>query len=774
MKKPCFALLLALVLLLSCLPVSADTFTVTYEEKTLMTGLTYRHYAELLDNGWQDIYVVQADLTQPHLKFDVLSNPEGKSYLQNTYESAKAFDALAAVNADFFAAKKGESGRGSAIGLEIKAGEMLTSPAAYESMNAIYQLSESDVLSFAPFTYEFTVTAPDGTSSPINVINKYDDMSGIVLYTKDWGKETIGSSGDLLEVVVEDGVVTAKNRDVGPVPIPENGYVLMCDLGIHTFLDDHLQVEDKIELSITTTPNFEDIETAVGGGGMILVDGKIPSEYSHTIAGTHPRTAVGLDQKGTRLTMVVVDGRRTGAAGMTMVQLGYLMAELGCYNAMNLDGGGSSLMALKADDGSHIVANSPSDNYKRPVTNSIGILADAVAPAKLSGLRLTAEDRVFADTSVWIDAHTLDQYARVMGVAEPNQITWTLVSGKGLVKDNYFYPTAPGRATVRATYGGFSDEVSFTVLDAPARLAFSANAVSLNKGESKVLWLTGYDEFGRSATIYPKDIRMTALNPQIAKVSQNSALGISRGSTIITASMGSVAANVAVAVDGAASISAPKGASMPDPQEKSAALSAGGFRFTVFGNTRKQEKFFDIYLNNAVTKALKKEDGNHFFVGNNVDTSLLTRLGDKVKTADGFSKFTQGNSTFITLKNGTSTSLFAGGKTQWSQLEQAVSALSSGNLFVFLNDHNISPISAEVTVFKRLMEQAAAKCANVYVFGGGWVNETLMENGVRYVTTIGVFPSVGHKPEDTNISFVKYYLVTVNGDQVTYETKSIK
>ncbi len=774
MKKQCFALLLALLLLLSCLPVSANTFTVTYEEKTLMTGLTYRHYAELLDNGWQDIHVVQADLTKPHLKFDVLSNPEGKSYLQNTYESAKTFDALAAVNGDFFAAKKGESGRGSAIGLEIKAGEMLTSPAAYESMNALYQEAKSDALSFAPFSFNFTVTAPDGESSPINVINKYDDMTGIVLYTKDWGKETIGSAGDLLEVLVEDGVVTAKNRDVGPVPIPENGYVLMCDLGIHTFLDDHLQVGDKIDLSITTTPNFEDIETAVGGGGMILVDGKVPSDYSHTISGTHPRTAVGLDQKGTLLTMVVVDGRRTGAAGMTMVQLGYLMAELGSYNAMNLDGGGSSLMALKADDGSHIVANTPSDNYKRPVTNSLGILTDAVSPAKLSALRLTAEDTVFADTSVWIDAHTIDQYARVMGVADPGKINWSVVSGKGYVKDNYFYPTASGKATVRATFGGFSDEVSFTVLDAPARLTFTTNTVTLKTGESKVLWLRGYDKDGRSATVYPKDVRMTALNPRVAKVSNNAAVGVGYGSTVITASVGSVAANIAVAVDGAAAVSAPKGASLADPQNKSAALSGGGFRFTVFGNTRKQEKFFDIYINNAVTKALKKEEGNHFFVGSNVEKSLLTRLGDTVKTADGFSKFTQNGSTFITLKNGSSTSLFAGGKSQWTQLEQAVNGLTGGNLFVFLNDHNISPISAEVTVFKRLMEQAAAKCANVYVFGGGWVNETVIENGVRYVTTIGVFPSVGHKPSDTNISYIQYYLVTVNGDKVTYETKSIK
>ena len=53
------------------------------------------------------------------------------------------------------------------------------------------------------------------------------------------------------------------------------------------------------------------------------------------------------------------------------------------------------------------------------------------------------------------------------------------------------------------------------------------------------------------------------------------------------------------------------------------------------------------------------------------------------------------------------------------------------------------------------------------------MNETIIEDGVRYITTAGVFPSIGLKPPATNISYLKYYLVTVNGDTVTYETKGI-
>ena len=195
MKKQILSAILSVCLLFSTLPTMAAPLAVT-ESKTLIQGVTYTHMERLSDNGWQDIYVVQADLNEPHLKFDVLSHAEGKSYLQNTYDMAKEADAIAAINADFFSAKRGESGRGSAIGLEITDGKLRTSPAAYESMNALYQTKEAETLHFNQFTYEFTVTAPDGTKENILVINKYDDLRGVVMYTPDWGKTTPGSGND--------------------------------------------------------------------------------------------------------------------------------------------------------------------------------------------------------------------------------------------------------------------------------------------------------------------------------------------------------------------------------------------------------------------------------------------------------------------------------------------------------------------------------------------------------------------------------------------------
>ncbi len=771
MKKLFLSWMLLISILTGSLPVFAADLSVSTEE-TLIKGVTYRHIQRLAENGWQDIHVVQADLNEPHLQFDVLSHENGKSYLENTYSSAARADAIAAVNADFFQAVK-ESGRGNAIGLEISDGIMRTTPAAYEQMNALYQTKNSKELLFDMFSYNFDVMAPNLLSAPITVINKYDSMTGIVMYTRDFAETTPGSAANVLEMVVENGVVTAKNRDVGPVPIPKDGYVLACDVSLHTFLNDNLNVGDEVTLSISTTPNYETIETAVGGGGMLLVEGKIPETYSHTVSGTHPRSAVGVDKTGKIITLVAVDGRRSEAAGMTMKQLGALMAELGCYNAMNLDGGGSTLMAVK-QNGNHQVVNQPSDGSKRAVTNSIGIMAKTKESVPTSMNLRSDSEAIFSGTSVWLQAQLYDQYGVYMHNVPSEEITWSLSSGKGSFRGDTFLPSAPGTAVIHAKAAGFSDEVTITVLDTPHSLAFNTNQYNMNVGDNQVLWMTARDAKGQAALVYPSDLEMTVTDPTVASVSGNAVTAHSYGSTLLTANFGDVTAYAVVTVGGATPVSAPKNESIADSQETSGSVTTDqGFQFTVFGNTRTPVKFFDLFIMNGVTNAVKSESNLNFFVGNDVDSSLLQDLGDNKKLANGYSRFTKNGSTFITLKNAYGTTLFGSDSTQWEKLRDEINTLSGGNLFVFLNDHNISSSAIEKTVFKNLMKEAAKKADNVYVFAGGYVNETVIEDGVRYITTAGVFPSIGVKPPATNISYLKYYLVTVNGSTVTYERKGI-
>ena len=88
----------------------------------------------------------------------------------------------------------------------------------------------------------------------------------------------------------------------------------------------------------------------------------------------HPRMAMGIDAGERWLFCVVVDGRQPGySAGMTMRELADFMAGLRCHRAINLDGGGSSILLAANPRGKLEVANRPSDSPRRPLPILLGV-----------------------------------------------------------------------------------------------------------------------------------------------------------------------------------------------------------------------------------------------------------------------------------------------------------------------------------------------------------------------------------------------------------------
>lgn len=111
------------------------------------------------------------------------------------------------------------------------------------------------------------------------------------------------------------------------------------------------------------------MQTAVGGGPVLLQNGqiKISNEeelkfYGKAINDKHPRTAMGYT-KDNKLIVLVVEGRSPGIAeGATLMQLAQIFKDLGCQEALNLDGGGSSCMLVNGKE-----TIKPSDKKQRPV-----------------------------------------------------------------------------------------------------------------------------------------------------------------------------------------------------------------------------------------------------------------------------------------------------------------------------------------------------------------------------------------------------------------------
>ena len=96
------------------------------------------------------------------------------------------------------------------------------------------------------------------------------------------------------------------------------------------------------------------------------------------VTNRHNRTAVGIREDGTVL-LVVADGRFKAAAGLSLPELQQILRWLGCRDALNLDGGGSTTLFLNIDDYQGVI-NCPSDNGRfdhegeRGVSNAVLVI----------------------------------------------------------------------------------------------------------------------------------------------------------------------------------------------------------------------------------------------------------------------------------------------------------------------------------------------------------------------------------------------------------------
>ena len=349
-----------------------------YEDTTSITDtVTLTNVREFHSDYNISYSYIKMDLTDERVRLKLLTSSDGTDVLSYMSDLVKTDEnTVAALNADFFSVYSGN--KGFSLGIEKKDGEIIQSPINPDTMATVAYDGSNILMTHLDF-HVFAV-AENWENKEIRHINKHTSYYGdLLMYTHDFGGGySPAPGGDVVEVVVEDGIVTEFRRGMEPCRIPENGCVLVLSEGSSMFLRDNFEVGSKIKFDWYITPSLDDFDTAFGAGSMLVYEGKDVGkvgDYTHTVAGFNPRSAIGVDKEGKTLYLVAVDGRQTGSRGMRMSHLAELLIELGCYTAVNLDGGGSSRMVASTFWNSEMhPVNNPTENRK--VINAIGIVLD--------------------------------------------------------------------------------------------------------------------------------------------------------------------------------------------------------------------------------------------------------------------------------------------------------------------------------------------------------------------------------------------------------------
>jgi hypothetical protein len=126
------------------------------------------------------------------------------------------------------------------------------------------------------------------------------------------------------------------------------------------------------------------IYNAISGSFLLLHQGQVmvPEGGNPAYLDLNPRTALGLDKTRKKLILCLIDGRQSGySEGVRHAELARIMREHGTWEAINLDGGGSTTLVIEGKNGPEIL-NSPIDcnipGRERAVANHLGVFAQPV------------------------------------------------------------------------------------------------------------------------------------------------------------------------------------------------------------------------------------------------------------------------------------------------------------------------------------------------------------------------------------------------------------
>lgn len=470
--------------------------------------------------GWLNIFALEIDRTNPHVYIDTLLGHGILTEPQEVSVMARERGAVGAVNGDFFYINTS----GAPIGPHVQSGEPVKSGSAGRHLGIGFPEDPALPPVMLPFTLQVEAELPDGSLLRVDGLNDPQLGSGqIVLYNEFWAERAPGADWpDLAGVsglvhVVADAtgkVVAVRTDEPGPA-IPPGGVVLAGRGSGAVRLLEALAEGDTLTWRIRLAADAQ-YAAVIGGNPVLVQGGRVQPGLSTDV---HPRTAVGYSADGTKVWLVVVDGRSAKSRGVSLPELAQIMLDLGAHHALNLDGGGSAaLVARSLITGEPEIQNVPSDGGERRVPNGVGVFYTAPAgepvrvvfppTAPADEYRLAVPElRVAPGGLLAVGYAAVDAYGNPVADAG-DAVIWSVepetlgtLEGPGL-----FRAAEPGTGRIVARLGDTRAEQPVRVIGPPVGLEVTPYSLSLEPGQAVELAVTAVDALGFRAPVDPRDI----------------------------------------------------------------------------------------------------------------------------------------------------------------------------------------------------------------------------------------------------------------------------
>lgn len=360
---------------------AADKITASSAYSPL-PGLDIRVVTELSRAGWLRYAVIAVDMMSgdfyvgPYVATGFLDKPS------TTIEALRKGNLLAAVNGDFF-----DTATGMPLSMTVADGSLIRSPRKDNDFTTICTVN-----SLMPYMQSFSWSAklisPVGATISISAYNELSvGQSDAVLYNAMRSDRKYPKGASVL--LLKGGFIVGRYVADHAGRLPAEALALPFDFEVVATGDKAkiaatFAAGDAVALEFGLSPSYA-MESAFSGKPVLVRNGmKVDglSRFTEISGGFRaPRTMAGITRDG-KLLLVAVEGRGIDSRGVTLDEAALLMMELGCREALNLDGGGSTQAA--ASDGGYAMSLLATPARKVPysvgVSSRAGLLPQNPAP----------------------------------------------------------------------------------------------------------------------------------------------------------------------------------------------------------------------------------------------------------------------------------------------------------------------------------------------------------------------------------------------------------